>query len=735
MENFKIDVDSDGIALITFDVPGRSMNTITASVIKDIYEIVGRIKSDDAIKGVVFTSGKASGFCAGADLGEMNERGVGGGGEPKSEDEKLKANFERGFGLNRVYRDLETCGKPVAFALEGLALGGGLEFALAGHYRVAADNPKIKLGLPEAKVGLLPGAGGTQRLPRLIGVQNAAMMILQGADKSPQEAKGLGFINEVAPAGQTVEACKTWLKGKPNHVAPWDVKGYKVKDGPFTPGGAMASVGGNAMVSKQTNLNYPAQRNILSCIYEGVQVPIDAALRIESRYFLKTAATPQAKGMVRSLFVNMQALGKGGNRPEGYPTYEIKKVAVLGAGLMGAGIAYVQAKAGIETVLLDVSQESAEKGKAYSQRIVDKDVSRGKITKEKGDEILARITPSTDYSLIKGSDLVVEAVFESPALKAEVTKKAEAFLGDTAVFGTNTSTLPITGLAEASVRPKNFIGIHFFSPVERMGLVELIMGKETSAETQAKAIDYVIKIRKTPITVNDFRGFYTSRCFGTYPAEGVEMLMEGIAPAIIENVGRQCGMPMGPLEVSDSVGLDTALKIGKTNAELTQQDYKKDPRANLLSWIVEDKGRVGRKGGKGYYEYGDDGKPTRIWPGISERIEVKVKECPPALKQELTKRFLFRQCIEVARCFEEGVITDPRDADVGSILAWGFAPYSGGCISYIDLFWGTKKFVEEADRLADAYGDRFRPNKLLRDMAAKNESFYERFGAKAKQAA
>ncbi|PZO51148.1 MAG: 3-hydroxyacyl-CoA dehydrogenase [Alphaproteobacteria bacterium] len=735
MENFKIDVDSDGIALITFDVPGRSMNTITASVIRDLYEIVGKIKSDDAIKGVVFTSGKTTGFCAGADLGEMNERGVAAEGAPKTEDEKLKAQFERGFGLNRVYRDLETCGKPVAFALEGLALGGGLEFALAGHYRVAADNPKIKLGLPESKVGLLPGAGGTQRLPRLIGVQNAAMMILQGADKSPQEAKGLGFINEVVPAGTTVEVAKTWLKGKPTAVAPWDVKGYKVKDGPFTPAGAMAAVGGNAMVSKQTNLNYPAQRNILSCIYEGMQVPIDAALRIESRYFLKTAATPQAKGMIRTLFVNMQALGKGGNRPEGVPTYDIKKVAVIGAGLMGAGIAYVQAKAGIETVLLDVSQESAEKGKAYSQRIVDKDVSRGKITKEKGEELLARITPSTDYSLIKGADLVVEAVFENVALKAEVTKKAEAQLGENAVFGSNTSTLPITGLAEASARPKNFIGIHFFSPVERMGLVELIMGKETTAETQAKAIDYVIKIKKTPITVNDFRGFYTSRCFGTYPAEGVEMLMEGIAPAIIENVGRQCGMPMGPLEVSDSVGLDTALKIGKTNAELTQQDYKKDPRANLLSWIVEDKGRVGRKGGKGYYEYGDDGKPTRIWPGLSERVEVKVKECPPELKTELTKRFLFRQCIEVARCFEEGVITDPRDADVGSILAWGFAPYSGGCISYIDLFWGTKKFVEEADRLADTYGERFRPNKLLRDMAAKGETFYERFGAKQKAAA
>jgi 3-hydroxyacyl-CoA dehydrogenase/enoyl-CoA hydratase/3-hydroxybutyryl-CoA epimerase len=730
MENFKIDVDGDGIALVTFDVPGRSMNTITGSVMRDLAKIVETIKTDDKIKGVVFNSGKASGFCAGADLGELNERGAGEAAAPKSEEEKLKAQFDGSFTLNKTFRALETCGKPVAVALEGLALGGGLEIALACHYRVAADNPKIKFGLPEAKVGLLPGAGGTQRLPRLIGVQNAAMMILQGADKSPQEAKSLGFINEVVPAGTTVDAAKAWVKANPKAVAPWDVKGYKVKDNPYTPGGAMASVGGNAMVSKQTNLNYPAQRHILSCIYEGTQVPIDAALRIESRYFVKTANTPQAKGMIRSLFVSMQALAKGANRPQGVPEYPVKKVAVIGAGLMGAGIAYVQAKAGIETVLIDVSQESAEKGKAYSQRIVDKDVSRGKITKEKGDEILARITPSTDYALIKGADLVVEAVFENPALKADVTKKAEAQLAETAVFGSNTSTLPITGLAEASARPANFIGIHFFSPVERMGLVEIIMGHKTSQETLAKAIDYVLKIKKTPIVVNDFRGFYTSRCFGTYTTEGIEMLSEGIAPAIIENVGRQCGMPMGALEVSDSVGLDTALKIGRQMAEAMQQDHSKDPRGALLAWLVEDKGRVGRKGGKGFYEYGEDGKPTRIWPDLSQKIEVKVKECPPALKEELTKRFLFRQCIEVARCFEEGVITDPRDADVGSILAWGFAPYTGGCVSYMDLFWGAKKFVEEADRLADAYGERFRPNKLLRDMAAKGETFYDRFGAK-----
>ncbi len=731
MENFKIDVDADGIALVMFDVPGRSMNTITGLVMAEFPELVERIKSEASIKGAVLASGKASGFCAGADLGEMNERSAKAGAAPQSEQQRNAAQFDLSFSLNKMFRALETCGKPVACAIEGLALGGGLEMALACHYRVAADNPKIKLGLPEAKVGLLPGAGGTQRLPRLIGVQNAAMMILQGQEKSPQEAKALGFVNELAEPGKTIDAAKAWLKGKPSAIAPWDVKGYRVKDGPHSPAGAMIAIGGAAMVSRETNLNYPAQRNILSCIYEGIQVPIDAGLRIESRYFVKTASTPQAKGMIRSLFVSMQALNKGANRPQGVAKTEIKKVAVVGAGLMGAGIAYVQAKAGIETVLIDVSQEGAEKGKAYSQRIVEKDVGRGRTTKEKGEELLARITPTTDYSKIAGADLVIEAVFENVELKTKVTKQIEEHLGETAVFGTNTSTLPITGLATASKRPANFIGIHFFSPVERMGLVEIIMGKQTSQETLAKAMDYVLAIKKTPVAVNDSRGFYTSRCFSTYPNEGAEMLLEGYAPAIIENVGRQCGMPMGPLEVSDSVGLDTGLKIARETAQALGEDFSADARGRLAAWIVEDKGRIGRKAGKGYYEYGEDGKPTRIWPGLSDYVETKIKECPPELKQELTKRFLFRQCIEVARCFEEGVITDPRDADVGSILAWGFAPYSGGCVSYIDLFWGAPAFVKEADRLADLYGERFRPNALLRDMAAKNESFYERFGAKA----
>ena len=738
LETFGWDIDGDGIAHAVFDVPGRSMNTLTAKAVADIIAITKEVATNDAIKGLVISSGKASGFCAGADLGEMNERAGGGEKAKKSVDELKKEQFDAGFSLNGTLRKLETCGKPVAVALNGLALGGGLEVALAGHYRVAAnDNPKLQFGLPEAKIGLLPGAGGTQRLPRLIGVQAALPLILQGESFNAEQAKSMGVVNELAPSSETVARAKAWVKANPKAKAPWDEKGFKVPGGvPHkSPGVGQVATMANMMLSSKTYGNYPAQKNILSCIYEGIQVPIDAGLRIETRYFINTQQRPEAKAMIRSLFLSMQELGKGANRPAGHPKTEFKKIAVIGAGLMGAGIAYVQAKAGIPTVLVDISKEAAEKGKQYSVRLVEKDVSRGKMTKEKGDALLALITPTDNYDDFKGADLVVEAVFENEELKAKITKQAEAVLGEDAVFGSNTSTLPITGLAKASVRPANFIGIHFFSPVERMGLVEIIRGKETSESTLAKSIDYVLAIRKTPIVVNDFRGFYTSRCFGTYTREGMEMLSEGIAPAIIENVGRQAGMPMGALEVSDSVGLDTALKIGRESAKAMGLDSQTDDRSSFLAWLVEDQGRVGRKAGKGFYDYNAQGRPDRLWPDINKMIEVKVDECPPALKKELTNRFLVRQAVEVARCFEEGVITDARDADIGSILAWGFAPFTGGCCSYIDLIWGIKEFVAEADRLADKYGDRFRPNKLLRDMAAKGEGFYDRFppaGTKAK---
>ncbi|AYV46313.1 3-hydroxyacyl-CoA dehydrogenase [Caulobacter flavus] len=727
MENFKIEVDGDGIALVTFDVPGRSMNTLTASVIKEIGELVERIKTDEAIKGAVITSGKTTGFCAGADLGELGGEGGLGGGD-------LQAAFDAGFALNKAFRALETGGKPIAAAINGLALGGGLEFVLATHYRVVADLPKLQLGLPEAKVGLLPGGGGTQRLTRLMGVMAAAPYLLEGKSMKPAEALGFKVVHEVVPAGQEVEAAKTWIKTKGDPVAPWDKKDFKIPGGgPYTPTGAQVFIMGNAMLRKNTYGNYPAQQNIMKAVYEGLQVPFDAAIRIETRYFLKTLMTPQAKGMIRTLFLSLQELGKGAGRPAGVPHYDVKKVAVLGAGMMGAGIAYVQAMAGIETVLIDQSQEAADKGKGYAEGLVKKAVSRGKLTAEKGEAILALIHPTADYDNVKGSDLVIEAVFENREVKADVTKKAEAQLADTAIFGSNTSTLPISGLAEASVRPASFIGIHFFSPVDKMGLVEIIMGDQTSQEALAKSIDYVLKIKKTPIVVNDSRGFYTSRCFGTFVQEGMELLSDGIAPAIIDNVGRATGMPRGPLEMHDDVALDLSHKIAVQTKKDLGDKYEERPFTAIIAKMVEDLGRYGRKNGKGFYDYPENG-PKTLWPGLSDLVEVTVKDADKALIEQIRTRLLYRQAVEAARCFEEGVITDPREADVGAILGWGFAPWTGGPISLIDGV-GVAKFVETLDQLAAAYGSRFAPPALLREMAAKGETFYGRFGVKEKAAA
>lgn len=722
MENFKIDVDADGIALVTFDVPGRSMNTLTSGVMKEIPEWVERVKADEAIKGVVLTSGKATGFCAGADLGDMAGGMLGGA--------DLQAAYDAGWRLNAALRALETCGKPVAAAINGLALGGGLELTLACHHRVVADDSKIQLGLPEIKVGLFPGGGGTQRLPRLIGVQAALMQISEGKSWRPKDALAAGVVHQVVPAGEVVEAAKAWAKtGKA--VQPWDEKGYKLPGGgPYHPAGMQVFVMGNAMLRKQSYGNYPAVLNMMKAVYEGVQLPMDAALRVETRYFIKTLMTPQARAMIRSLFLSKQELDKGAVRPAGEPKSDPKKVAVLGAGMMGAGIAYVQAMAGIETVLIDTSQEAAERGKGYAEEIIRKRVSRGQMTQEKAEATLALITPTTDYALVEGSDLVIEAVFENREIKAEVTRKAEARLKPGAVFGSNTSTLPITGLAEASERPEDFIGIHFFSPVDKMMLVEIIMGEKTSQAALAKALDYVLKIKKTPIVVNDSRGFYTSRCFSTFLTEGLAMLKEGYAPALIDNVGRMTGMPRGPLEMHDDVALDLSYKIARQTREDLGDRYVPNPGEEIVAKMVED-GRYGRKNGKGFYDY--ESKPKTLWPGLAELAPVTVSESTPELVEEMKTRLLYRQAVEVARCWEEGVIDDPREADLGAILGWGFAPWTGGPVSLIDEV-SAKAFVETCDRLAATYGDRFKVPQLLRDMAAKGETFYGRFGG-AKQAA
>ena len=714
MENFRIEVDGDGIALVTFDVPGRSMNTITAKAMAELPELVERIKTDAAIKGAVLTSGKDNGFCAGADLTELSASAGAGSAE---------AAFELLYGLNRSLRGLETCGKPVAAAINGLALGGGFEMTLACHYRVVEDDDKIQLGLPEGRVGLIPGGGGTQRLPRMVGAMAAAPLLLESKIQRPKDALAQGLVNAVVPKGEAVAAAKAWVRDKGDPVQPWDKQGYKIPGGgPYHPQGSQVFMMGAAMLRKTTYGVYPAQLNMLKAVYEGLQLPMDAALRVESRYFVKTMMTPQAKAMIRSLFVSMQELGKGAARPAGAPPTDIRKVAVLGAGMMGAGIAYVQALAGLETVLVDVSQEAADKGKAHAEELVKKQVARGRMTPEKAQAVLASITPTADYAALKGSDLVIEAVFENREVKAEVTRKAEAQLAGTAVFGSNTSTLPITGLAEASVRPERFIGIHFFSPVDKMMLVEIIRGEKTSDEAVAAAIDYVLKIRKTPIVVHDARGFYTSRCFMTFLQEGVQMLVDGYPPALIDNVGRMTGMPRGPLEMTDDVALDLAYKIVDQTAKDLGAAYTPGPMDALLKTLVVDLGRNGRKNGKGFYDYPENG-PKRLWPGLADIAPPKVELSDRAMVEELETRLLYRQAVEAARCFEEGVVVSPRDADVGAILGWGFAPWTGGPLSFIDMV-GPAAFVERCDRLAAAYGARFSPPQTLRDMAANGASFY-----------
>jgi len=725
MENFKIDVDADGIALITFDVPGRSMNTLTSGVMKEIPEWVERVKSDDAIKGAVLTSGKASGFCAGADLGDMAGGMLAGG--------SLQDAYDAGWKLNGALRALETCGKPVAAAINGLALGGGLELTLACHYRVVADDSKIQLGLPEIKVGLFPGGGGTQRLTRLIGVQAAMTAMSAGSSWRPNDARGAGVVHEVVAKGTEIDAAKAWIKGGGKAVQPWDDKGFKQPGGgPYHPAGIQNFLVGNAMLRKQSYGNYPAVLNLMKAVYEGIQVPMDAALRIETRYFIKTLMTPQAQAMIRSLFLSKQELDKGAVRPAGVPKSDPKKVTVIGAGMMGAGIAYVQALAGIETILIDRTQEDADKGKAHVADLLKKRLSRGQITQDKYDALLGSVTATTDYDLIKGSDLVIEAVFENREIKADVTKRAEAQLAPGAVFGSNTSTLPITGLAEASVRPEDFIGIHFFSPVDKMMLVEIILGEKTGEAAIAKSLDYVMKIKKTPIVVNDGRGFYTSRCFGTYVAEGMAMLEEGYAPALIDNIGRMTGMPRGPLEMHDDVALDLSVKIAKQTALDLGDKYQPLPGSQIVQKMVEDLGRYGRKNGMGFYDYAQ--KPKKIWAGLAELAPVKINDSTPELVEDQKQRLLYRQAVEVARCWEEGVIDDPREADVGAILAWGFAPWTGGPITMIDQT-GLKAFVAQADDYAARYGDRFKVPQLLRDMAAKGETFYGNFAGKQKAAA
>lgn len=710
--NLNLAIDADGIATVTIDVPGRSMNVLFPELERELLEVIERVAADAAVRGLLITSGKSS-FIAGYDLGVIAQQF----------DRRLTAAeaYGGGRGLTLLYRRLETCGKPVAAAINGLALGGGLELALASHYRVLADDPQALLGLPEVKVGLLPGAGGTQRLPRLIGIEKSLPLLLEGTSIKPADALKLGIVHEVVPTDHVVATARKWLLGKPTAVQAWDQKGFRVPGGSniALPNIGLAFTMATALVAKNTQHNYPAPAAILSCVFEGTQVPLDTALKIEGKYFARLVTGAVARNLIRTMFINKGAAEKLNRRPPNVPKSQVRKLGILGAGMMGAGIAYVSAAADMECILLDSEQALAEKGKSYSANLLRKEVERGRTTQAKADELLARIKPTTDYAELNGCDLVIEAVFENRATKAEVTKRAEAAIPTSAVFASNTSTLPITGLAQASQRPKQFIGIHFFSPVDRMPLVEIIVAKRTSEETLAKALDYVGALRKTPIVVNDSRGFYTSRVFATFTVEGQRMLEEGVEPALIENAARAAGMPVGPLAVSDEVSLELQYKVNKQAQEDLGDNYEAPISWSVLRHFVEDLKRPGRKGGAGFYEYPEGGR-KQLWPGLRKEYPLAAEQ--PSV-EEVKTRLLYIQALETARCFEEGVVTSAAEADLGSVLGWGFPAYTGGTLSFIDTV-GLETFVAECKRLAKHYGPRFKPTRALIARSKTDELFH-----------
>ena len=735
MANFKLDVDGDGIALITWDMADRSMNVITTGVIEELGALVDKVSADPTIKGVVVTSGKDA-FCGGADLTMLEGMGAMFANLVRTKGEEAAAAFvfEESRKLSQVYRRIETCGKPWVCALNGTAMGGGFEFALACHHRIATDNPKTRLGLPEIKVGLFPGAGGTQRVARMIPPADALQFLLKGEQLKVDRAKAMKLIDAVVPQADLITAAKDWIKAGGKAKAPWDTEGFRLPGGPvYSKAGMMTFPAANAIYRRETYDNYPAARAILQVVYEGLQVQFDTALRIESRWFAKILRSPEATAMIRSLFVSMQELNKGARRPANEPPTTLKKIGIVGAGFMGAGIAQVSAAAGLQVVLIDRDQETADKGKAGLHKALSDRVMKGRMKGAERDEWLSRISPSADYAVLKDCELVIEAVFEDRKVKSEVIAKIQAVIGDKAIFASNTSTLPISSLASEFKDPARFIGIHFFSPVDRMMLVEIILGKQTGNKALAAALDYVRVIRKTPIVVNDSRGFYTSRVVGTYIREGHLMLTEGVPAAMIENVGRMAGMPVGPLALNDEVAVDLAWKILKaTEADLGAKAVDARQKT-LLREMVEKRGRFGRKNGKGFYDYPANG-PKKLWPDL---VDFQLKKLDPDKIdiEELKLRLLGIQALETSRCFEEKVLTDVREADVGSILGFGFAPFSGGTLSWIDMM-GIKRFVELCRKLDKKYGARFAPNKLLLDLAQHNEGFYQRFApAKKKEAA
>jgi 3-hydroxyacyl-CoA dehydrogenase/enoyl-CoA hydratase/3-hydroxybutyryl-CoA epimerase len=718
----------DGVAILTWDDPARSMNVVSGDALAELDAGIGRATADDAVSGVVLTSGKEGVFVAGGDLQQIESLGSG----PIDAEDLLR----RTSAVLDQLRRMETCGKPVVAALNGVTLGGGFEIALACHRRILVNRRYAQVGLPEAQLGLMPGAGGTQRLPRLIGVQRALGLIMQGKQLGPEEALKAGLVDDLVEPQDLLAAAKHWIAGSGEATQPWDRKGYRV------PGGGVDSVqfaqtmmGANAMTHAQTFGNILSQQAILQAVYEGLSLPMARAGKVETRQFIRVLRDPTARSMLRTLFFSLQQCQKGIRRPETQPRFEIEKVGIVGAGLMGQGIAHVSAKSGIEVVLIDRDVAAAERGKEKIAQKLRRRLDEGRTTAVRVAGILDRIHPTESYDDLATCNVVVEAVFEDRELKAKVNRAVDAKLSADAILASNTSGLPITELAEATTRPERFIGLHFFSPVERMQMVEIVMGKRTSEQTLAKAWDYILAIKKAGIVVKDSPGFYTSRVFGTFISEGNHLLVEGVAPALIENAAKSAGMPMPPLGISDQVGLGTMYKVAKQaekDAAAAGRPWQPSPAQAIIASMIEDHDRWGahppsREDGTvrpagGFYDYDEDGK--RLWPelgqAMSRWIDAAGDQPDPDIVQ---RRYLFTQCLEAARCLEEGVITDVRDGDVGVVMAVGFPAFTGGPFTYMDTY-GLSAFVRDADALRARYGQRFEPPQLLRAMAAEDATFY-----------
>ncbi len=723
MTDFHSAVNADGVATITWDTGDKSINVMTMQGLADLNTHIEAALADAGVKGVIITSGKADSFAAGMDLNVIA------GMRETAGDDPAQGLFDGVMDMHRLLRKIERAGmdernrggKPIVAALPGTALGIGLEIPLACHRIIAADNAQAKIGLPEIRVGIFPGAGGTTRLVRRIGAMAAAPLLLEGRLSDPKKAMAAGVIDEVVPAGELLARAKAWVLSEPKIVKPWDEKGYRLPGGaPYHPAGFLTFIGASAMVSGRTKGVYPAARALLSAVYEGALVPFDTALKIEARWFVNVLMNPSSSAMVRSLFVNKEALEKGARRPD-TPVRAIDRVGVVGAGMMGAGIALVSARAGIKVVLLDATEDAAERGKAHTAAFMDKGIARGKATEAQKADVLGRIETATDHTALAGCDLIIEAVFEDPEIKAQVIRQVETVTSPDCIIATNTSTLPVTDLARASARPGQFIGIHFFSPVEKMLLVEIIRGARTDDAAVAVALDYVRRIRKTPIVVNDARFFYANRCIIPYINEGVRMVSEGVPPALVENAARMMGMPLGPLQLTDETSIELGVKIARATRAAMGSAYANDDVDQVLFWMA-DQGRLGRKANAGFYAYDDRGKRLGLWEGIGAKFPLAAVQPPLA---EVRDRMIMAQVLEAVRALEEGVLQDIREGDVGAVLGWGFMPWSGGPFGYLDMI-GAGAAVGICEALAGRFGDRFAPPELLRRMAESGERFYGR---------